>query len=145
VLLSTFGGLSLLWTHGFVLGLPIAAMFSQALHGVGAKVPPQPLDRERVVLPWGHLEENGMTMRDNDNRPRAGMRDGGFSWGIPAAIVVALLIIGGLFYMNSDGSRTTSASNNSPATSSSTTGPAGAQAPARSTTTTPAPATTPKQ
>ena len=83
-----------------------------------------------------------MTMHD-DNRRRGLRDDGGMGWGIPAALVAGVLIIGGLIYMNSD-SRTTTASNtNTPATSTTTTGPAGSQAPARTPTTTPAPAPTP--
>ena len=87
-----------------------------------------------------------MTMNDNDNRRRVGMRDEGFGWGIPAAVLAAILIIGGLFYMNSD-NRTTTASTDRPgtATSTTTTGPAGSQTPAQTPTTVPAPAPTPKQ
>jgi hypothetical protein len=89
-----------------------------------------------------------MTMNEDNNRPRrVGMRDEGFGWGIPAAVLAAILIIGGLFYMNS-GDRTTTASNDRPATTSTTTsGPAGSQAPAKTPTTVPAPAPapTPKQ
>ena len=38
-----------------------------------------------------------MTMRDNDGR-RPVVRNDGFSWGLPAAIVAGILIVGGLFY-----------------------------------------------
>ena len=82
-----------------------------------------------------------MTMRDNDGRRRAGMREDGFGWGIPALIAAVLLIIGGLFYFNSDGMRTTTASNDRPAATQS--GPAGSQTPVRTPTTTPAPAPAP--
>ena len=80
-----------------------------------------------------------MTMYDDNNtRRRTGTHDTGFGWGIPLAIVAAILIIGGLFFMNSDGSRTT-ASNDRPAATSNT-GPAPSGAPVPGpTSTTPAP------
>lgn len=90
-----------------------------------------------------------MTMRNDDGRRT--VRNDGFGWGIPAAIAAVALIIGGLFFFNSS-DRTTTASNNRPAvtgttgtgtTGTGTTGPAGSQAPANPTVTTPAPATTP--
>jgi len=65
------------------------------------------------------------------------MSENGFGWGIPAAVLAAVLLIGGLFYMNSGDTRTTTASNDRPAVTQ--TGPAGSQAPATSPTTTPAP------
>ena len=86
-----------------------------------------------------------MTMNDN-NRRRFGIRDEGFGWGIPAAVIVGVLIVGGLFYMNSGDNRTTTASNERPAVTQ--TGPAGSQQNVPSPTTTPAPKQTtpaPKQ
>lgn len=80
-----------------------------------------------------------MTMRDNSGR-RVGTPNDGWGWGIPA-LVAAILIIGGLFYMFSDGTRTTTASNDRPAVTQS--GPAGSQAPVLAPTTTPAPAPAP--
>ena len=79
-----------------------------------------------------------MTMYDNDGR-RTTPRNEGMGWGIPALIVAAFLIVGGLFYMNSDGSRTSTASNNNTATTTNS-GPVTPGAPAPGpTTTTPAP------
>jgi hypothetical protein len=78
-----------------------------------------------------------MTMNDNDRR-RTGMRNEGMGWGIPALIVAAIVIIGGLFYMNSNGSRTATATNNTATSTNS--GPVAPGAPAPGpTTTTPAP------
>ena len=84
-----------------------------------------------------------MTMYDdNNNRPRP-VRNDGMGWGLPAALVAGVLIIGGLIYMNSDNRTNTAANNNAPTTSTTTTAPTGSPAPARTPTTTPAPA--PKQ
>ena len=81
-----------------------------------------------------------MTMRDDDDR-RYGTRNDGYGWGIPAAIVAGILILGGLFYMNS-GDRTQTAANvDRPAVTQP--GPAGSPTPAPAPTTTPAP--TPKK
>ena len=85
-----------------------------------------------------------MTMHDNNNPRRVGIDRNGFGWGIPAAIAAVALIIGGLFYMNSDAARTTTTAN-SERPAATQTGPAGSQAPAQTPTTTPAPATAPKQ
>lgn len=88
------------------------------------------------VTGYAKTEIEPMTMRDNDGR-RVG-RDNGFGWGIPAAIVAAIVIIGGLFYFNSGDHRSTTASSNAPATTNS--GPVAPGAPAPGpTTTTPAP------
>jgi hypothetical protein len=76
-----------------------------------------------------------MTMRDNDGR-RPVVRNDGFSWGLPAAIVAGILVVGGLFYMKSGGTQTT-ASSERPATTQF--GPAGSQAPVNTPNTTPAP------
>ena len=88
--------------------------------------------------------DRGMRMRDDNGpqlgatRRRVGMRDDGFGWGIPAAVIAAVLIIGGLFYMNSGDNRTTTASNDRPAATQ--TGPAAPSTPVPGpTTTTPAP------
>jgi hypothetical protein len=80
-----------------------------------------------------------MTMYDNNSDPRrTGMRDArGFGWGIPLAIVAAILIIGGLFFMNS-GTRSTTASSDRPAATNSGPAPAGAPVPGP-TSTNPAP------
>ena len=82
-----------------------------------------------------------MTMNDNDRRRTTGARNEGMGWGIPALIVAAIIIIGGLFYMNSNGSGTSTASNNTPKTATTTnSGPTAPGAPAPGpTTTTPAP------
>jgi len=81
-----------------------------------------------------------MTMYDNDGRDRrTTVRNEGMGWGIPALIVAAIIIIGGLFYMNSNGSGTSTASNNNTATTTNS-GPTAPGAPAPGpTTTTPAP------
>ena len=81
-----------------------------------------------------------MTMNDNDRR-RTTVRNEGMGWGIPALIVAAIVIIGGLFYMNSNGSGTSTASNNTPKTATTTnSGPTAPGAPAPGpTTTAPAP------
>jgi hypothetical protein len=92
----------------------------------------------------GHATQQrstGMTMNDNDRR-RTTVRNEGMGWGIPALIVAAIVIIGGLFYMNSSGSGTSTASNNSTPKTATTTnsGPVSPGAPAPGpTTTTPAP------
>jgi hypothetical protein len=82
-----------------------------------------------------------MTMYDNDGRRTTTTRNEGMGWGIPALIVAAIIIIGGLFYMNSNGSGTSTASNNTPKTATTTnSGPTAPGAPAPGpTTTTPAP------
>jgi hypothetical protein len=77
-----------------------------------------------------------MAINDN-NRRRFGTRDDGYGWGIPAAVIAAVLIVGGLIYMSMSDSRTTTASNDRPVATQS--GPAGSQAPVSSPTTTPAP------
>lgn len=52
-----------------------------------------------------------MTYQENPNpRHRAGMREDRRGWGIPIAIAAALLV-GSLFYFNSDKPRTTTAAN----------------------------------
>jgi len=81
-----------------------------------------------------------MTMYDNNNTPRrAWMRgDRGFGWGIPLAVIAAILIIGGLFFTNTNGTRTTTASSDRPAATSSGPAPAGAPVPGP-TSTSPAP------
>jgi hypothetical protein len=80
-----------------------------------------------------------MTMNDNDRR-RTTVRNEGMGWGIPALIVAAIVIIGGLFYMNSNGSGTSTASNTPKTATTTNSGPVTPGAPAPGpTTTTPAP------
>jgi hypothetical protein len=86
--------------------------------------------RDRRVLLEDDVRANDM--RTTDVRDRDG-----FGWGIPAAVLAAILIIGGLFYMNSGDHRTSTATNNTTTTQSSP-APAGAPVPGP-TTTTPAP------
>ena len=80
-----------------------------------------------------------MTINDNDRR-RTTVRNEGMGWGIPALIVAAIIIIGGLFYMNSNGSGTSTASNTPKTATTTNSGPTAPGAPAPGpTTTTPAP------
>ena len=78
----------------------------------------------------------------DDNRRRIGVQHRGFGWGLPAAIVAVILVIGGLFYAMSNGTSTT-ASNNGAASTTTTipkSGPVAPNAPVPGpTTTAPAP------
>ena len=80
--------------------------------------------------------EATMTMNDN-NSQRVGMTAEDFGWEVPAGLIAAVLIIGGLFYMNITENRTTTALVDRSVLTE--TGPVGAKATVPPATTTPAP------
>lgn len=81
----------------------------------------------------------------NLNRDARLRSDNNFGWGIPAAVIAAVLIIGGLWYANSGTHVTTASNDRAPVTQTAPKQPTGTVTPAPVTPAPTTPAPTPKQ